>query len=284
MSKEIVYQHATAQVGDVELHYVRAGESKQEPILLLHGWPQTWFAWAKVIPTLVAAGHSIIAVDLRGTGDSSKPAAGYDSDTVATDIHTLLQQLGVDRVRVVGHDNGGRIAYAYAALFRESVHSLVFLESKVLGIENAEDVYKEYWHFGFHQMPFIAEALTAGREREYLSWFYKYAYNPEAITSEEIDEYVRCYQAPGAMKAGFEYYRSFPLTGEQSREHAKRPLAMPVLAYGGSHSMGTGPIENMKRVATNVTGGVVPECGHWVPDEQPQWIAEKILEFYKANL
>lgn len=276
------FPHATADLGEVKLHYVRIGQGS--PVVLIHGWPQTWYAWAKLIPHLVEGGHEVIAVDMRGAGDSSRPLTGYDSDSVATDIHTLVTRLGLDKVRLVAHDNGARVAYAYAALFRDAVESLVFLESKILGIEDPLDVSREYWHFGLHQQADLPEALVEGRERMYLSWGYRhYAHDPRAITEEEIDEYLRCYASLGGMRAGFEYYRAFPLTGEQSREHSKRKLTIPVLAYGGSDCMGEICLRSMQRVATHVIGGVIPECGHWIPDEKPEWLARQILAFHGLN-
>ncbi|MBS1032908.1 alpha/beta fold hydrolase [Gluconobacter cerinus] len=118
-----------AQIDDVRLHYVRAGQG--EPVLLVHGWPQTWYEWYRVIPHLVEAGHEVIAVDMRGAGDSSRPASGYDSNTVADELHALVRQLGFATIRLVAHDNGARVAYAYAARHQVEVKSLVFLESKI---------------------------------------------------------------------------------------------------------------------------------------------------------
>jgi pimeloyl-ACP methyl ester carboxylesterase len=279
MPVDTTLSHNVAEVGDVRLHYARGGRG--EPVLLVHGWPQTWFSWRHVIPRLIEAGHDVIAVDMRGAGDSSRPKTGYDSDTVAADLHALVQHLGISRIRLVGHDNGGRVAYAYAANYRDEVASLVFLESKVLGVESDDDAQKEYWHFGFHQEADLPDLLLAGREREYLSFFYKrYAFDPRAITGEEIDEYVRCYESLGGMRAGFEYYRAFPESARQSCELAKTKLTIPVLAYGGSHCMGEIPLRSMQRVAQHVEGGVIPQCGHWIPDEKPEWLAERIVAFH----
>lgn len=272
-------QHAYADLGEVKLHYVRAGQGI--PVVLIHGWPQTWYSWTKVIPHLVDAGHEVIAVDMRGAGDSSRPATGYDSDTVASDIHALVRSLGLGKVRLVAHDNGARVAYAYAALFRREVESLVFLESKVLGIEDPLDVNREYWHFGLHQEADLPEALLEGRERIYLSWFYRhYAFDRRSISETDIDEYVRCYSSPGGMRAGLAYYRGFALSGAQSRQHAQVKLDIPVLAYGGAACMGEIPLCSMQRVAQDVRGGVVPECGHWIPDEKPEWLADQINAFH----
>ncbi|MCG8155414.1 alpha/beta hydrolase [Brenneria goodwinii] len=275
-------KHEIAVVNGVRLHYVRAG--KGEPVLLVHGWPQTWYEWHRVIPHLVAGGHEIIALDMRGSGDSDKPASGYDSNTVADDLHELVRHLGFENIRVVAHDNGARVAYAYAARYRDEVKSLVFLESKILGIESDDDAEKEYWHFGFHQAPDLAQLLVVGREREYLSYFFKtYAWDPTAITPSDLDEFVRCYAAPGGLRGGFEFYKAFPESARQSRELASHKLDIPVLAWGGAHCMGDISYRSMQQVANNVEGGVIPECGHWIPEEKPEFIAREILAFHNKH-
>ena len=275
-------KHEIARVNGVRLHYVRGGTG--EPVLLVHGWPQTWYEWRQVIPRLIAAGHEVIAVDMRGSGDSDKPATGYDSNTVAGDLHALVNHLGFERIRVVAHDNGARVAYAYAANYRHQVKSLVFLESKILGIESEDDAEKEYWHFGFHQAPDLAQQLVTGREREYLSYFFTtYAYDPRAITAADLDEFVRCYSAAGGLRAGFEFYKAFPESARQSRELAARKLDIPVMAWGGSHCMGEICLRSMQQVAHHVEGGVIPECGHWIAEEKPDFIATEIINFHRKH-
>ncbi|WP_432175576.1 alpha/beta fold hydrolase [Streptomyces sp. Tue6028] len=274
-----VFQHGMADLGDVKLHYVRGGRGKLA--LLLHGWPQTWYSWRRVMPSLVDAGYEVLAVDMRGIGDSSRPLTGYDSRTVAGDLHRLVQRLGLGPAHVVGHDNGGRIAYAYAAEFRDETDSLTFLESKAHGVADPEDFLREYWHFGLHCATDLAEALTAGNERTYLSWFYKtYSHDHTWATEEEIDEYVRCYSSLGGMRAGFEYYRAFPDSGKQNREWARQKLTVPVLAFGDSDVMGSIPIESMRLVAENVSGGIIENCGHWIPDEKPEFLSKELIHFF----
>ena len=136
------------------------------------------------------------------------------------------------------------------------------------------------WWFSFHQTPDIPEMLTAGKEREYLSWFYRHAYNPEAITQADIDKYVSKYSAPGGMHAGFEYYRAFPTTLEQNKDHANVKLTMPVLALGGEYSFGTAALDSMKSLATDVRGGIVPLSGHWIAEERPDFLTEQLFKFF----
>ena len=156
--------HRTAVVNRVRLHYVVAGQG--EPVVLLHGWPETWYQWRKIIPSL-AEKYTVIAPDMRGLGDSSKPAAGYDKRTVADDICRLVRKLGFERIFLVGHDWGGPVAYAYACLNPDSVRRLVILDTVIPGA-GLEEITKELWHVHFHRVRDLPEFLVAGKEREYL--------------------------------------------------------------------------------------------------------------------
>jgi pimeloyl-ACP methyl ester carboxylesterase len=258
-----IFSHHTAEVNNVRLHYVTGG--KGEAVVLLHGWPETWYEWRHVMPVL-AERYTVIAPDMRGLGDSSKPASGYDKQTVAEDIYQLVSQLGHQRILLVGHDIGAGVAYALAAAHLEAVRRLVIMEFTLagFGLEQAMDVAKGgLWHFGFHMALDIPEALVTGREREYLSLFYgRDAYNPAAITPADIDEFVRCYSAPGALRAGFEYYRAFPMDAEHNKEKAKQKLTMPVLAIGGASSLKERPMQSLQHVALDVRGVVVDRAGH----------------------
>jgi pimeloyl-ACP methyl ester carboxylesterase len=269
------FSHHTAEVNGIRMHYVIGGQG--DPVVLLHGWPQTWYEWHKVMPAL-AKNYTVIAPDLRGLGDSSKPLSGYDGNTTAEDIYQLLSKLGLDqKIYLVGHDVGVLTAYSYAASHPNNVSKLVILDVPPLPPPGFEAC---CWWFSFHQTPDIPEMLTAGKEREYLSWFYKFAYNPEAITEDDIDRYVASYSAPGGMRAGFEYYRAFPITLEQNREHANVKLPMPVLALGGEYSFGNAALTSMKSLATDVRGGIVPFSGHWIAEEQPEFLLEQLSSFF----
>src|SRR5918995_1865651 len=271
----VTFSHNMVSVNGIQLHYVTGGQG--DPIVLLHGWPETWYEWRHIMPAL-AKNYTVIAPDLRGLGDSSKPLSGYDGNTTAEDIYQLLSKLGLNqKIYLVGHDVGVLTAYSYAASHPNNVSKLVILDVPPLpppGFENC------CWWFSFHQTPDIPEMLTAGNEREYLSWFYRFAYNPEAITEDDIDRYVASYSAPGGMRAGFEYYRAFPITLEQNREHANVKLPMPVLALGGEYSFGSAALDSMKSLATDVRGGVVPFSGHWIAEEQPEYLIEQLTTFF----
>jgi pimeloyl-ACP methyl ester carboxylesterase len=270
----VTFSHHTVSVNGIQMHYVIGGQG--DPVVLLHGWPQTWYEWHKVMPAL-AKNYTVIAPDLRGLGDSSKPLTGYDGNTTAEDLYQLVSQLGFNNIHLVGHDVGVLTAYSYAASHPNNVSKLVILDVPPLPPPGFEDC---CWWFKFHQTPDIPEMLTAGKEREYLSWFYRYAYNPEAITEADIDTYVSTYSAPGGMRAGFEYYRAFPTTLEQIKEHSNVKLTMPVLALGGEFSFGIAALTSMKSLATDVRGGVVPLSGHWIAEERPDFLVNELAKFF----
>jgi len=281
MSDEGVSHHY-AEIGDVLMHHVEAGEGF--PVLLLHGWPQSWHEWRHVIPNL-AARYRVIAPDLRGLGDTSRPAGGYDKRTVAADLWGLMHDhLGLAAFHLVGHDWGGPTAYALAAAHPEAVRKLAILDVVIPG--DAVDGFSQggrRWHHAFHMTPDLPEALTQGRERAYLEWFYRhFAYRPDAIGEAGIAEYLRTYTQPGAMRAGFAYYRALPQDIADNRARiAEGKLEMPVLAMGGAKAFGRGAevSQSLRRVASHVEEEIVPDCGHFIPEEQPELLAERLLRF-----
>ena len=273
----VTFSHHMASVNGIQLHYVIGGQG--DPVVLLHGWPQTWYEWRHVMPAL-AKNYTVIAPDLRGLGDSSKPTTGYDGKTVAEDIHQLVAQLGFKDSFLVGHDLGALVAFSYAAAHPDEVRRLVILDVPITGIGQALNSTR-LWHIPFHKVRDIPETLVEGKEREYLTWFYSnYSYNPAAITKEGIDEYVSHYSAPGGMRAGFEYYRAFQIDAEQIKEYSKVKLPMSVLALGGENSFGTAPLVSMQSISTNVRGGIVPLSGHWIAEENPKFLIEQLFNFF----
>lgn len=214
---ELVHRYAT--LSHVKMHYVEAGSGP--PLVLLHGYPETWYEWRHVIP-LLAPRFRVIAPDLRGLGDTSRPAAGYDKRTVAADVRELLREhLKLDSIGLVGHDWGGPVAYALARLAPDLVRRLAIIDVVIPGDGRPGGISQggARWHHGFHRTPHLPEALTAGREAIYLSYFYdEFVSIAGAITSADIAEYVRSYSQPGAMRCGFEYYRA---TDEDARVNAR---------------------------------------------------------------
>jgi len=270
----------------LRLHYVTAGEGERT-VVLLHGFPQTWWEWHKIIPGLVEAGYRVVAPDYRGAGDSWRPLGGYDKRTMAEDIHRLLRQhAGVaGPVAVVGHDIGLMVAFAFAEAHRDEVTHLAIIDAPLPGTAVFDRIRSDprVWHFAFHGTRDIPEMLVAGRERPYLqSFFNARIFDPSAISAADLDLYVSAYSAPGAMRAGFELYRAFDRDAEDNREALRRrgKLAMPVLAVGGAVST-SGPVveEMMREVALDVTGLRVQGAAHWIAEESPGALLAGLLEF-----
>ncbi len=275
-------EHRHADLGDVRLHYVTAGAGF--PVVLLHGWPQSWYEWRHIIPDL-AERFRVIAPDLRGLGDSSRPAGGYDKKTVGNDVWRLVRDvLGLPEFHLVGHDWGGPTAYAVAAAHPDAVRRLAVLDVTIPG-DGSPGISQggRRWHHAFHQTLDLPEALIAGREEIYFGWFYRnYGARPDALSDADIAEYLRVYRQPGALRAGFSYYRAIPADiADNAATAAAFKLPMPVLALGGDRSWGRGMevVESLRRMAVNVQGGVVENCGHWMPEEQPAELLRQLLAF-----
>jgi pimeloyl-ACP methyl ester carboxylesterase len=285
----MTFSHNTASVNGIQLHYVIGGQG--DPVVLLHGWPETWYEWHKVMPAL-AKNYTVIAPDLRGLGDSSKPLTGYDGKTLAEDIHQLVTQLGFKSIFLVGHDIGSNVVYPYAAEHPTEVRRLVVIDVPPNGFFPEPQVNggPPLWWILFHQTPDVPEALTQGKEMEYLSWHYQnLAYNRAAITQEAINEYVSKYSAPGGMRAGFEHYRAMPQDAIQNQNYSKTNLTMPVLALGAGYIPTFGGNPNtlveygMKQLAQNVTAITVPNSGHYIPEEQPDVVVKLLNNFFSGN-
>jgi pimeloyl-ACP methyl ester carboxylesterase len=225
-------QHGFADLGDVTIHYVTAGQGPA--VVLIHGWPQTWYMWRDIIRGL-AHRYRVIVPDLRGLGDSSRPVAGYDKKTMSDDIWRLAHDvLGEKRLFVVGHDWGGPVAFALAAQHRDAVRRLAIFDAPVPG-DGTPVMFNNRWHHGLHWELDFPEALTAGREDVYLGFFYRnWGGRPDAIAQDAQQEYIRAYRLPGAMRAGFNLYRATPQdVADNEAWIAAGKSRMPVLCYGG---------------------------------------------------
>lgn len=277
-----VPEHHFLDLADSRVHYVTMGAGA--PLVLLHGWPQTCHAWHKVMPAL-AQRFRVIAPDLRGLGDSSRPTDGFDKQSVARDVAQLLREgLGLDSAFVVGHDWGGPVAFALAAYHPGLVQRLVMLDAAVPG--DGSGTFSQNgrrWHHAFHQTPQLPEQLIAGREAIYYGWFYEhYGHVRGAISAADAAEYLRTYGNAETTRTGLAYYRALDQdVAANARWLQEHRLAMPVLAIGGAQAFGRGgeSLSSLQRVATDVRGGVVPDCGHWIPEEQPERLTAELLHF-----
>lgn len=282
-SPAVAIRHHYANLSQVRMHYVTAGEGL--PVVLLHGWPQTWFAWRDIIDRL-APHYRLIAPDLRGLGDTSRPHDGYDKKTIAADVWELLQQeLPCEPFYLVGHDWGGPTAYALAAHHPDAVRKLAIIDVTIPG-DGGPDISQggKRWHHAFNRTPALPEALVTGREAVYLGWFYRtFAHRAEVMRDDVIAEFLRCYRDPESLSAGFRYYRAVPQDiADNTAMIARFKLPMPVLALGGAESWGRRMevFESMQRVALDVRGGMIEDCGHFVPEEQPDALARQLIAFF----
>jgi pimeloyl-ACP methyl ester carboxylesterase len=271
-------QSRFANVNSVTLHYLIAG--KGDPVVLLHGYAETSHMWRLLIAEL-AATHTVIAPDLRGAGQSSTPADGYTKAEMAQDIRALVRKLGFEHIRIVGHDIGLMVAYAYAAQYPSEVDRIALMDAFLPGVGNWRDVWlmRDLWHFHFYGKTPLA--LVHGRERIYFEHFWNdFAADP-AHSVPECDRrlYSKAYARPGGMRAGFEYFRAFEQDAKDFARFAQTPLSMPMLVLTGEKASGDFLIQQGRLVATNVEGLVVRNSGHWLMEEAPDQVIPKLVEF-----
>jgi pimeloyl-ACP methyl ester carboxylesterase len=267
-----------AVVNGIKLHYLTAGSGPT--VILLHGYTQTSRMWRPIMP-LLAQKFTVIAPDLPGIGDSEIPKDGLDMKTAAIRIHALAKSLGVQKARVVGHDIGLMVAYAYAAQFPAETEKLAVLDAFLPGVPGWEAVYNDpnVWHFRFHGP--TPEALVSGRERIYFAYFWNdlAADKTRSVPKLDREAYVAAYSKPGRMRAGWAYFAAWPQTAKDLEQLAQTKLTIPVLAIGGEKSLGEMLGQQMKLVATDVTVVVLKDTGHWVMEERPKETIEALMKF-----
>lgn len=278
--------HGRAQVNGVRLHYVIGGSG--DPLFLLHGVPKTHYHWRYVIP-LLTEHFTVIAPDLRGLGDSQHPESGYDMRNMGEDIAQLATHLGYETFEVAGEDWGASTAYQLAAAYPERVKKLCYQEMILpgYGLEDYSfltheniSTYVWLWHINFYNVPDFPELLITGREREYFTYFIKHECNdPTAISDENLNEYIRCYSSPGGLRCCFAIYRATLESGRQNREAAKTKLKMPVLAVGSQYFIAEDNERQMREVAEDVRGVILPK-GHQLAEECPEALAAEYLKFF----
>jgi pimeloyl-ACP methyl ester carboxylesterase len=268
--------------GEVRLHAVTGGDGP--PLLLVHGWPQTWYAWRMLMPAL-ARDFSVVAVDQRGIGLSGKPTGGYDTATLASDLVALMAALGHQRFALYGTDVGMPIAYALAADHRDRVDRLAVSEAPLPGISPSPPLFlppllnARLWHLAFNQLPKINEQLVTGRE----DIFFGAEFDASAGTNKLPDYAVRYYidtlKDPDHLRGSFEFYRAIPATSAQNQKRKERRLTLPVLAIGGAESSGEGVGTTMKLAADDVQTVVLPGSGHWVAEQAPEQLLAALTAF-----
>ena len=268
----------SAEVDGLKVHYLTAGHGPA--VILLHGYTQTSRMWRPLIP-LLAEKFTVIAPDLPGIGDSGIPKDGLDMKTSAIRIHALAKSLGVQKARVVGHDIGLMVAYAYAAQFPAEVEKLVLMDAFLPGVDGWEAVYNNpnVWHFRFNGP--TPEALVQGREKIYFAYFWNdlAADKTRSLPTADREAYVAAYSGPGRMHAGWAYFAAWPQTAKDFTQLAQTRLTIPLLSIGGEKSLGDALGQQAKLVATDATVIVLKGAGHWIMEERPAETMDALLKF-----
>jgi len=263
-----------AKVNATSLYYVRGGSGPA--ILFLHGFPEDWYEFHKVLP-LLASKFSVIAVDLRGVGESAPASSGYDVANLAEDVHELAQQLHLERVYLVGHDIGGIVAYAYARRFPESLRGVMILDSAFPGLPPWEDILANrfFWHIRFHQTD-LPEKLVAGRQTSY----FRYFLSAPTFSAEDLAHYVHSYRDPDHLSAAFDTYRAFP--ADETFFAAQRTnLQLPIVLGSGEHDAFAPYLSKIAEAVrahgcVNLKTELVKDSAHYVFEEQPRQVANLV--------
>jgi pimeloyl-ACP methyl ester carboxylesterase len=267
-----------ADIDGGKIHYTTGGQGPA--VILIHGFAETSRMWAPILPVL-GEKFTVIAPDLPGIGGSSIPANGADMKTAAIRIHALARSLGITKARVVGHDIGLMVAYAYAAQFPSEVEKLVVMDAFPPGVPGWEAIYDNpgTWHFRFNGT--TPEALVNGRENIYFAYFWNdlAADKNRSIPEADRKAYLAAYSQPGRMRAAWPYFVSWPETAKQFAEFSQTRLTMPVLSIGGDRSLGEALGAQMKLAATDVTVVIVKNAGHWILEEQPKQTTDALVNF-----
>ena len=276
------FQSLNADVGGLRLHYLKAGSGKKV-LVLIHGFGDTSHMW---IPLFEEFGKdfTIIAPDMRGLGDSSRPQTGYDKKTIAADIHGLVTSLGYKQIDLVGHDIGLMVAYAYAAQYPNEVEKLALLEAPIPGIGDVwEKIYTTpaLWHFHFVKSP-IALDLVKGRERIFLEHFWQtLSPHPETFSEADREFYAKSYAQEGTMRAAFEMFKLFNTQdADDNRKFARNKLKMPVLTVEGDKAMGGALAIQAKLIADNVRSITLSDTGHWLMEQRPEEVKTELMKFF----
>jgi pimeloyl-ACP methyl ester carboxylesterase len=280
------FRHETADVDGVRMHYVTGGTG--EPLVLLHGWPQSWYAWREIMPAL-ADRYTVYALDLPGLGDSEGAPPGYDKATLARFVHGLLaDELGLRAVNLVGHDLGAGVGFQYAAQYPDEVLRYAHLDYPLPGPGLNADAYRSLsWHLAFHDQDTFPETIVADDVREYLALFFAYVAHggksfggtstTSPFTDQQIDEFARTYGRPQVLTGGFDLYRT--LEQDEADNVAAAPIIVPTMLMTAE---GLLPFtrSTVEPRMSNITRSVeVPGAGHWLPEENPPFVTAELLAF-----
>ncbi|WP_211336356.1 alpha/beta fold hydrolase [Nocardia tenerifensis] len=286
------FRHCFTTVDGVQMHYVIGGSGPQ-PLVLLHGWPESWYEYHAVMPKLLA-GRTVIAIDLPGMGDSTGQPASYTKTTLARYVSALLTKIGVQRdARVVAHDFGVGVAYALAAEHRDQVAGLFLMDFPLVGRNlGFAAVQPLSWHFSFNVQNPLAEELVTDRVTAFLDYFFRHSEVSEQaraasdhelpISAESLAEYARVYSRPQVLHAGFELYRTWQIDETENARLQQTPLTIPVRMLTQDGLSGV-MVPAVRDAAPGVVGSEIAGAGHWLVDQRPDLVAEEIASFYPAG-
>jgi haloacetate dehalogenase len=275
----------TAIANGIRLHYLLVGEGPL--VVLLHGWPQTSHMWRGLASSL-GERRTVLAPDLRGYGNSDKPISGYDKRTMAADVHALVETLGFDRCALVGHDRGARVAHRYCLDHPEVVTQVVFMDiipTRALFSRADVKVARGFWHWLFHTQPDIPELLIGSNIRGYLLYFFeRWTHNRAAFDAATLEHYLRAYEAPGALRGFLDDYRGTfqgDLEDDDASAAAGLRVRVPALAMWGEHGLVSRVpvLEVWRDYADDVRGDPLPDCGHFLVEEQPELVHGRVHGF-----
>jgi len=280
------FTHRWVDTDGVRLHAVEGGQPEGPAVVLLAGFPQTWWAWRKVMPNLADRFH-VIAIDLPGQGHSERPDISYDTHTVAAHVQAAVEALGVSTYWLAAHDIGAWVAFSLALKHQSRLRGLALLDAGIPGITlpdaiptDPERAWKT-WHFAFHLVPDLPETLLTGREREYVGWFLKVkTLSSDTFDDAEIEHYAASVAAEGGLRASLAYYRDAAESAQKNHEALRRQrLNLPVLGISSSHGSIPDMAASVRPWADHTTGIVVPNAGHFTPEEQPDAVAAALTDF-----
>jgi pimeloyl-ACP methyl ester carboxylesterase len=283
-----LFRHRQLNVDGLYIHAAEAGTAGQPAVFFLHGWPESWAAFQRVMAALSTDFHAI-AMDLPGVAGSVTPPPWSDKRTLATYVRGVMEQLALDDVVLVGHDVGGMIVYAYLRASLGRVKRAVIMNTAIPGVDPWAEVKRNphIWHFAFHAIPGLPETLVAGHQSAYFDFFYdRLSATRDGVNEEQRDTYVDAYARTSALRAGFDWYRAFDQDEQDNSAASGRPDDTPLLYLRGERDPGLGLeqyLGGLKAAGmTDVRGGVIKGSGHFAPDEQPDRVAAAVREFMEG--
>jgi pimeloyl-ACP methyl ester carboxylesterase len=280
-------RHHTVHANGIRQHYIDAGSGP--PVVLLHGFPETSYAWRHQVPVL-AERYRVVAPDLRGYGETDKPAAGYDKRTMASDLVELLKSLGIMKIALIGHDRGARVATRFAKDHPGLLDRLVVMDNvptRIVARSMNAQIARAHWFFFFHLVRALPEALIRGREDLWLRHFFSdWCYDPHTISGEAFETYVQAYRAPGAVAGAMADYRANREDNAQDEVDADVKISCPVLSIWGAEFEAVGKMFDMPSVwaemADDLRFEAIEQCGHLPHEEQPERVNQLLLEFLQG--